>query len=114
LVQITRTTPRRRITLHFSQIFLTLGRTFMTRCSLKLLGDSCSVWIVLSEDEDDGVSGEQSDDALARLGVHARSHGPTVFETDSIHRLWKDLVDDSVLLRSLIRSRLRALELSGA
>jgi hypothetical protein len=28
LSQITRTTPRRRMTLHFSQIGFTLGRTF--------------------------------------------------------------------------------------
>ena len=57
-------TPRRFTILHFSQIFLTLGRTFMV-LPLKLLDDLSAARVELGELDENSVSGEQSDDSVS-------------------------------------------------
>lgn len=76
---MTRTTPCRRITWHFSQIFFTLGRTFMGLFPFLfpspeggvelLLGgyldDLPPVGVILGESNQDSVILENSDDGVA-------------------------------------------------
>jgi hypothetical protein len=65
LAQSTRTTPFRLMTLHFSQIFLTLGRTFMTK-PLELLGDLTSIGIVGRELQLDAIADDESDGLVSK------------------------------------------------
>ena len=70
---MTRTTPLRRMTLHFSQIFLTLGRTFMrVSLSLELLSDAAAGGVLLENGDEDFVAFDQPDDAVARFLVEPR------------------------------------------
>lgn len=70
---MTRTTPFRLMTLHFSQIFLTLGRTFMTAplggfdCAggLELLDDLSAVRVETREFHPDAIADDESDDLVA-------------------------------------------------
>ena len=64
-MQSTRTTPFRLMTLHFSQIFLTLGRTFMTDL-LELFADLTAIRVECRELQLDAIADDESDGLVSK------------------------------------------------
>src|SRR5207237_6359620 len=84
--QMTRTRPWRRITLHFSHIFLTLGRTFMW-LSLVAVGDASPAQVVGGELDLHPVAREDADVVHANLPGDVGEHLVAVIELDEGHRV---------------------------
>src|SRR3954447_2319409 len=83
--QMTMTRPWRRITLHFSQIFLTLGRTFTAPASLVAVGDPASGEVVRGQLHLDAVAREDADVVHAHLPGDVRQDLVLVLELDAEH-----------------------------
>src|SRR4051794_22228103 len=106
------TRPCRRITLHLSQIFLTLGLTFTVRLLLLLVpvDDATAGQVVRRELYDDSVFRKDADVVLAHLAADVRQDPVTVGELDAEHgvRQWLDNapldLDGAFLLRHVLRS----------
>src|SRR5690606_16712260 len=94
LLQITRRTPLRRTTLHFSQIFLTLGRTFMGPAS-KLLDDFSAVWVVPGELHHHLAPREEPHDRVPKSGRGARAHHSARREPHPKERVRQRFLDDT-------------------
>src|SRR5689334_19262148 len=95
--QITMTRPWRRITLHLSQIFFTLGLTFtcqpfLTRGGLLVpVDDPTSREVVRRELHHDPVLGEDPDVVLAHLAADVGVHLVSVGQLDPEHGVGKGL-----------------------
>src|SRR5919106_3754182 len=87
---MTITTPWRRITLHFSQIFLTLGRTFIGLL-LVPIRDTTPGQVVGRELHLDAVPGEDPDVVHPHLPGDVGEHLVTVLELDPEHCVRKRL-----------------------
>src|ERR1022692_4718787 len=73
--QMTRTTPSRRITLHFSHIFLTEGRTFIRASRLLVpVGDAPTTEVVGRELDLHAVAGQDPDVVHPHLPGDVREH----------------------------------------
>src|SRR6478672_1024738 len=118
--QITMTRPLRRITLHLSQIFLTLGWTFICLVSSAELGverscsavtenDPATVEVVRRELHHHAVLREDPDVVLAHLARDVSEHLVPVRQLDPEHRVRESLddraldLDDTVLLGHILR-----------
>jgi hypothetical protein len=73
-----RKTPRRFTILHFSQIFLTLGRTFIAASNR--IDDLTAVRIELGKLHADSGPTNQPDDCVAESGGDARADPATIVE----------------------------------
>jgi hypothetical protein len=96
-----RSTPRRFTILHFSQIFLTLGRTFIAASNR--VDDLAAVWIELGKLHADSGSADQSDDCVTEGGCDTRSNPSTIVEAHSEKSTGQNLFDDAscdIFLRS--------------
>ena len=83
---MTRTAPWRRITLHFSHIFLTEGRTFIaSSLSLVAVGDAATAEVVGRELDLHTVAREDPDVVHAHLPGDVREHLVPVLELDPEH-----------------------------
>jgi hypothetical protein len=80
LSQITRKTPRRLTILHLSQIFLTLGLTFMTASNL--LDDLSALGVELGELHGDSGSADQANYLVAQARGEPGSNQASVVEAD--------------------------------
>src|SRR5438105_2750063 len=92
---MTRTAPWRRITLHFSHIFLTDGRTFTTEPLLVAVGDATTAEVVRRELDLHAVTGEDADVVHAHLPGDVREHLVPVLELDTEHRVGERFDDRS-------------------
>src|SRR4029450_1561880 len=100
---MTCTRPCRRITLHFSQILLTLGRTFMTIPSLVAIGDATSTEVVGRELNLHLVAGEDADVIHAHLAGDVGQNLVAVLQLDTKHGIREGfddlpLQDDRIFL----------------
>src|SRR5580658_4135836 len=97
---MTMTRPCRRITLHFSHICLTLGRTFISLDpsssapgarnaagprSLVPVGDPSPAQVVRGDLDLDAIAGKYADAVHAHLARTVREHLVAVFELDPEH-----------------------------
>src|SRR3954447_955270 len=92
------TRPCRRITLHLSQIFLTLGLTF-TVCAQSLLvpvDDATAGQVVGRELHDDAVLRQDADVVLAHLAADVGENAVPVGELDAEHGV-RQRLDDPAL-----------------
>jgi ATP-dependent RNA circularization protein (DNA/RNA ligase family) len=78
------------MTLHFSQIFLTLGRTFMS-VSLEAICNAASGEVVWSEFNLDFVTGKNTDVVHAHLSGDVRQHVVTILKLYAKHCVWERL-----------------------
>src|SRR5437868_6822390 len=113
------TRPWRRITLHLSQIGLTLGLTFMSAlsCSFRLgllvpVDDPTSREVVRRELHHDAVLGEDPDVVLAHLAADVGENLVSVGQLDPEHGVRKGLhdgalhLDHAFLLRHVLHNLL--------
>src|SRR3954469_646245 len=97
------TTPWRRMVLHFSQIFLTDGLTFMVLLLVPVC-DPAAVEVVGRELDDHAVAGEDADVVHAHLPRDVREDLVAVGELDPEHGVREGLdnraldLDGTVLL----------------
>ena len=82
---MTWTRPCRRITRHFSHIFLTLGRTFTTALSLVSIRDTTPGEVVWGELYLNSVAWENADVVHAHLAGDVSQHFVAVLEFDTEH-----------------------------
>src|SRR5260221_387606 len=95
LSQMIRTTPLRRTTLHLSQIFLTLGRTFMAYArSLVSVGDSPAARIVGAHLDGHSVSRQDANVKLTHSSTYRRQNDEAIVALDTEHRVRERLLDD--------------------
>src|SRR5918998_3385842 len=100
---MTWTRPWRRITLHFSQILLTLGRTFMGFPSLVAIGDATPSEVVRSELHLNSVTREDADVMHAHLSGDVGEQLMPVLQFDTKHGIGegfddRPLQDDRIFL----------------
>lgn len=88
-----RSTPRRFTILHFSQIFLTLGRTFIAASNR--FGNLAAVGIELGKFDADSGTADQPDDCVAESGSDSRANPSTIVEAYPKHCARKYLFDDA-------------------
>src|SRR3954452_7025441 len=108
---MTMTRPCRRITLHLSQIFLTLGLTFTTSswsgrgdalasrsmgCLLVAVDDAAAGQVVRAELHDDAVLRQDADVVLAHLPRDVREHLVAVLQLHAEHRVGERLDDPAL------------------
>src|SRR3954451_8176279 len=104
------TRPWRRITLHLSQIFLTLGLTFTVVLLLLVpVDDPTAGQVVRRQLDHDSVLRKDADVVLPHLAADVRQNAVTVGELDAEHgvRQWLDNapldLDGAFLLRHVLR-----------
>src|SRR5882724_6297494 len=93
------TRPCRRITLHLSQIFLTLGWTFTSVASPSFLGwwslvavdDAATGEVVRRELDDDPVLRQDADVVLPHLAADVCEYAVAVLKLHAEHRIWQRL-----------------------
>src|SRR3954447_2180798 len=94
---MTRTVPWRRITLHFSHIFFTEGRTFTLRSCFSWLlvpvGDATPAEVVGRELDLHPVAGEDPDVVHPHLPRDVRQYLVTVLQLDAEHGVGQRLDD---------------------
>jgi hypothetical protein len=98
------TTPLRRMTLHFSQIALTLGRTFIVVVPasnspyplLVPVSDPPSTQVVGRDLYLHSIAGEDPDPVHAHFAGAVRKHLVAVLELDTEHRIRERLDDRSL------------------
>ena len=103
-----RKTPRRRTILHLSQIFLTLGRTFMGFLALlELLDDLGSTRIPGRELDPDAATADQPDHHASQARCHPGEHLTPVRKSHTEESARQHLFDrsDSRFLRSCLQLR---------
>ena len=103
-----RKTPRRRTILHLSQIFLTLGRTFMAFLArLELLDDLGSIRIPGRELDPDAATADQPDDDVSQARCHSGEHLAPVGKSHAEESAREHLFDrsDSRFLRTCLQLR---------
>jgi hypothetical protein len=88
-----RSTPRRFTILHFSQIFLTLGRTFIAASNR--FGNLAAAGIELGKFDADSGTADQPDDCVAECGSDSRANPSTIVEAYPKHCARKYLFDDA-------------------
>src|SRR5680860_163404 len=93
---MTRTRPWWRTTLHFSQFFLTLGRTFTIPRLFVAIGDAPTGEVVGRQLNLDAVAGQDSDVVHPHLPGDVSEHLVTVVELDSEHRVREGFGDLSL------------------
>src|SRR3954451_15484752 len=105
------TRPWRRITLHLSQIFLTLGLTFTGAFLLLVpVDDPTAGKVVGGELDDDPVLREDADVVLPHFAADVRQNAVAVGELDAEHGVRQRLdhapldLDGAFLLRHVLRS----------
>src|SRR5580698_1521606 len=106
-----RTTPLRRTTLHLSQTFLTLGRTFMTH-SLVPVRDSPAGGIVGADFDRDAIAGEDPDVELAHSAADRRQHHEAVVGLHTEHGVRQRFLYGAIELQ-LVSLRLLASALAA-
>src|SRR4029453_4455614 len=90
---MTCTRPCRRITLHFSQILLTLGRTFMTIPSLVAIGDATSTEVIGRELHLDTITTDDADVMHAHLAGDVGQNLMAVLQLDTEHGVGEGFYD---------------------
>src|SRR4029450_9262798 len=103
LGQMTCTRPWRRITLHFSQILLTLGRTFIAIPSFVAIGDATPAEVVGRELDLHTITREDADVMHAHLAGDVGQDLVPVLQFDTEHRVGegfghRPLQDDRIFL----------------
>ena len=97
--QITMTLPWRRITLHLSQIFFTLGLTFIEslssvrteRCLLVAVDDATSTEVIWRKLYNNAVLWEDTDVVLTHLAADMSEHFVPIRQFNAEHRVGESL-----------------------
>src|SRR5690348_10256940 len=98
-----RTTPRRRTTLHLSQIFLTLGRTFTGRPSrfktlLVPVRDPATARVVRRDLDGHPVTRKNLDVILPHPAADGREDAEAIVRLHAKHRIGQGLLNHAVEL----------------
>src|SRR5260370_9204450 len=106
--QMIRTTPLRRTTLHLSQIFLTLGRTFTSLAPSSLaripwsfvtVGDSASARVVRAHLDGDSIARQDPNVKLTHSSADGCEHDEPVVAFAAEHGVGQRLLDYAVELQ---------------